>query len=167
MTRKKVDRIDTTYCKEITWLGWYYWRDRANPKRTQLEQMIADRVETLESPYHNTDSNRDIRGGAVSKNSQAERILFDKESDVQLAKYQTIKDALDHLTAKTDPSLLIALKEVYVYRNINLTGAAARYMHVAERTAYYHVRAWFEEFSDDIFNPQLRQKLQTNRVYRV
>lgn len=84
-----------------------------------------------------------------------------------MAKYMTIKDTLDHLTAKTDPSMLIALKEVYVYRNINLTGAASRYMHVAERTAYYHVRAWFEEFSDDIFNPQHRQKLQTNRVYRV
>lgn len=167
MTRRQVDRIDTTYCKEITWLGWYYKRDKANPKRTQLEQMIADRVETLESPYHYTDSNLNNKGGAASKNSQAERVLFAKERDVKLAKYRTIKDALDHLTAKTDPSLLVALKEVYVYRNINLTGAATRYMHVAERTAYYHVRAWFEEFSDDIFNPQHRQKLQTNRVYRV
>ena len=91
------------------------------------------------------------------------RVLFAKERDVQLSKYETIKETLDHLTDKTDPALLIALKEVYVYRNINLTGAAQRYMYVSERTAYYHVRAWFEEFSDDVFNPAHRACLQRNR----
>lgn len=157
MTRKIQFRIDTVYKKEIEWLKWYYRRDKRNPRRTILEQLIAERLEVLESPYHANDRNGDIKSGTHSKISEAERVIIAKEQDVKLAKYQTLKKCLDELTEKTEPELLKALREVYVFKNINLTAAASRYLLVSERTAYYRVKAWLEEFSDDIFNPRHRQ----------
>lgn len=156
MTQKKVFRIDTVYRKEIEWLRWYYRRDSRNPKRTILEQHIADRVETLESPYHATDANGTIKRSGNGRKSEAERVLVAKENDTKLSKYLTIKRALDDITERTDAALLTAIKEVYVYRSINLIGAASRYMFVSERTAYYRVKEWLEEFSDELFNPRHR-----------
>lgn len=157
MTQKKVFRIDTVYRKEIEWLRWYYKRDSRNPKRTILEQHIADRVETLESPYHATDANGTIKRNGNGRKSEAERVLVAKENDTKLSKFLTIKRALDDITERTDAALLTAIKEVYVYRSINLIGAASRYMFVSERTAYYRVKEWLEEFSDELFNPRHRR----------
>lgn len=156
MTQKKVFRIDTVYRKELEWLRWYYKRDSRNPKRTILEQHIADRIETLESPYHATDANGTIKRSGKGRKSEAERVLVAKENDTKLSKYLTIKRALDDITECTDAPLLTAIKEVYVYRSINLIGAASRYMFVSERTAYYKVKEWLEEFSDELFNPRHR-----------
>lgn len=156
MTQKKVFRIDTVYRKELEWLRWYYKRDSRNPKRTILEQHIADRIETLESPYHATDANGTIKRNGNGRKSEAERVLVAKENDTKLAKYLTIQRALDDITERTDAALLTAIKEVYVYRSINLIGAASRYMFVSERTAYYRVKEWLEEFSDELFNPRHR-----------
>lgn len=156
MTQKKVFRIDTAYRKELEWLRWYYKRDSRNPKRTILEQHIADRIETLESPYHATDANGTIKRSGNGRKSEAERVLVAKENDAKLSKYLTIKRALDDITERTDAALLTAIKEVYVYRSINLIGAASRYMFVSERTAYYRVKEWLEEFSDELFNPRHR-----------
>lgn len=156
MTQKKVFRIDTAYRKELEWLRWYYKRDSRNPKRTILEQHIADRIETLESPYHATDANGTIKRSWNGRKSEAERVLVAKENDTKLSKYLTIKRALDDITERTDKPLLMAIKEVYVYRSINLIGAASRYMFVSERTAYYKVKEWLEEFSDELFNPRHR-----------
>lgn len=156
MTQKKVFRIDTVYRKELEWLRWYYKRDSRNPKRTILEQHIADRIETLESPYHSTDANGTIKRSGKGRKSEAERVLVAKENDTKLSKYLTIKRALDDITERTDAALLTAIKEVYVYRSINLIGAASRYMFVSERTAYYRVKEWLEEFSDELFNPRHR-----------
>lgn len=156
MTQKKVFRIDTVYRKELEWLRWYYRRDSRNPKRTILEQHIADRIETLESPYHATDANGTIKRNGNGRKSEAERVLVAKENDTKLSKYLTIKRALDDITERTDAPLLTAIKEVYVYRSINLIGAASRYMFVSERTAYYRVKEWLEEFSDELFNPRHR-----------
>lgn len=156
MTQKNVFRIDTVYRKEIEWLRWYYKRDSRNPKRTILEQHIADRVETLESPYHATDANGTIKRSGNGRKSEVERVLVAKENDTKLSKYLTIKRALDDITERTDAALLTSIKEVYVYRSINLIGAASRYMFVSERTAYYRVKEWLEEFSDELFNPRHR-----------
>lgn len=156
MTQKKVFRIDTVYRKELEWLRWYYKRDSRNPKRTILEQHIADRIEMLESPYHATDANGTIKRSGKGRKSEAERVLVAKENDTKLSKYLTIKRALDDITERTDAPFLTAIKEVYVYRSINLIGAASRYMFVSERTAYYRVKEWLEEFSDELFNPRHR-----------
>ncbi|HEL1741091.1 TPA: hypothetical protein U1W16_000534 [Streptococcus suis] len=42
MTKKKIDRLSVIHRREITWLKWYFLRDKKNPKKTVLEQMIHD-----------------------------------------------------------------------------------------------------------------------------
>lgn len=42
MTKKKIERLSVIHRREITWLKWYFLRDKNNPKKTVLEQMIHD-----------------------------------------------------------------------------------------------------------------------------
>ena len=42
MTKKKIERLSVIHRREITWLKWYFLRDKKNPKKTVLEQMIHD-----------------------------------------------------------------------------------------------------------------------------
>lgn len=40
MTKKKIERLSVIHRREITWLKWYFLRDKDNPKKTILEQKI-------------------------------------------------------------------------------------------------------------------------------
>lgn len=42
MTKKRIERVSIEHRREIEWLRWYFLRDKKNPKRTQLEQMISE-----------------------------------------------------------------------------------------------------------------------------
>lgn len=42
MTKKKIERLSVIHRREITWLKWYFLRDKKNPKKTILEQKIHE-----------------------------------------------------------------------------------------------------------------------------
>lgn len=42
MTKKKTEKLSVTHSREISWLKWYFLRDKTNPKKTVLEQKIHD-----------------------------------------------------------------------------------------------------------------------------
>ncbi|MGM9885391.1 hypothetical protein [Streptococcus hyointestinalis] len=42
MTKKKIERLSVIHRREITWLKWYFLRDKKDPKRTVLERKIHD-----------------------------------------------------------------------------------------------------------------------------
>ncbi|HEP4189483.1 TPA: hypothetical protein VCR37_000943 [Streptococcus pyogenes] len=42
MTKKKIERLSVIHRREITWLQWYFLRDKNNPHRTMLEQKIHE-----------------------------------------------------------------------------------------------------------------------------
>lgn len=42
MTKKKIERLSVMHRREITWLKWYFLRDKDNPHRTMLEQKIHE-----------------------------------------------------------------------------------------------------------------------------
>lgn len=42
MTKKKTEKLSVTHSREISWLKWFFLRDKYNPKRTILEQKIHD-----------------------------------------------------------------------------------------------------------------------------
>ena len=42
MTKKKIERLSVMHRREITWLKWFFLRDKKNPKRTVLEQKIHE-----------------------------------------------------------------------------------------------------------------------------
>lgn len=42
MTKKKTEKLSVTHSREISWLKWFFLRDKHNPKRTILEQKIHD-----------------------------------------------------------------------------------------------------------------------------
>ncbi|KJE99184.1 hypothetical protein UG96_07450 [Streptococcus gallolyticus subsp. gallolyticus] len=39
---RKIERISIIYRREITWLKWFFLRDKQNPKKTVLEQKIYE-----------------------------------------------------------------------------------------------------------------------------
>ena len=125
MTKKKIIRFDTLYQKEIIWLQWYFKRDKTCPKNTILQQMIIDR-----------------------------RLEVGDNQDTILAKYTAIQKALDAIVQRTDEDVLRTIKEVYVYRSMNIIGACNEIMHLSETPVYIRLRKWFKEFSDEVFNPE-------------
>lgn len=125
MTKKKIIRFDTLYQKEIIWLQWYFKRDKTCPKNTILQQMIIER-----------------------------RLEVGDNQDTILAKYTAIQKALDAIVQKTDEDVLRTIKEVYVYRSMNIICACNEIMHLSETPVYIRLRKWFKEFSDDVFNPE-------------
>lgn len=125
MTKKKIVRFDTLYQKEIIWLQWYFKRDKTCPKNTILQQMIIER-----------------------------RLEVGDNQDTILAKYTAIQKALDAIVQKTDEDVLRTIKEVYVYRSMNIIGACNEIMHLSETPVYIRLRKWFKEFSDEVFNPE-------------
>lgn len=125
MTKKKIMRFDTLYQKEIVWLQWYFKRDKTCPKHTVLQQMIIER-----------------------------RMEVDGKQDTILAKYTAIQKALDTIVPRTDEDVLRTIKEVYVYRSMNIIGACHEIMHLSEAPVYIRLRKWFREFSDEVFNPE-------------
>lgn len=125
MTKKKIMRFDTLYQKEIVWLQWYFKRDKNHPKLTVLQQMIVERC--LEA---------------------------DGKQDIILAKYTAIQKALDTIVPRTDEDVLRTIKEVYVYRSMNIIGACHEIMYLSEAPVYIRLRKWFREFSDEVFNPE-------------
>lgn len=125
MTKKKIIRFDTLYQKEIVWLQWYFKRDKTCPKNTILQQMIIER-----------------------------RLEVGDKQDTILAKYTAIQKALDAIVQKTDEDVLRTIKEVYVYRSMNIIGACNEIMHLSETPVYIRLRKWFKEFSDEVFNPE-------------
>lgn len=42
MTKKKIERLSVIHRREITWLQWYFLRDKNNHHRTVLEQKIHE-----------------------------------------------------------------------------------------------------------------------------
>ena len=42
MTKKKTEKLSVTHSREISWLKWFFLRDKHKPKRTILEQKIHD-----------------------------------------------------------------------------------------------------------------------------
>lgn len=42
MTKKKIERLSVMHRREITWLKWYFLRDKKSPERTQLESKINE-----------------------------------------------------------------------------------------------------------------------------
>lgn len=125
MTKKKIIRFDTLYQKEIIWLQWYFKRDKTCPKNTILQQMIIER-----------------------------RLEVGDNQDTILAKYTAIQKALDAIVQRTDEDVLLTIKEVYVYRSMNIIGACNEIMHLSETPVYIRLRKWFKEFSDEVFNPE-------------
>lgn len=125
MTKKKIMRFDTLYQKEIVWLQWYFKRDKTCPKHTVLQQMIIERRQEV-----------------------------DGKKDTILAKYIAIQKALDTIVPRTDEDVLRTIKEVYVYRSMNIIGACHEIMYLSEAPVYIRLRKWFREFSDEVFNPE-------------
>lgn len=42
MTKKKTEKLSVMHSREISWLKWFFLRDKHNPKRTILEHKIHD-----------------------------------------------------------------------------------------------------------------------------
>ena len=118
-------RFDTLYQKEIIWLQWYFKRDKNCPKNTVLQQMIIER-----------------------------RLEVNDQQDTLLAKYIAIQKALDKIVTETEEDVLKTIKEVYVFRSMNIIGACHHIMHLSEAPVYIRLRKWFREFSDEVFNPE-------------
>lgn len=78
MTKKKIERIDVMYRKEITWLKWYFLRDKKNPRKTILEQMI-----------HESFLRKDVKLAAFLTNIRTVTDKFIQKSDRKLL--ETIK----------------------------------------------------------------------------
>lgn len=119
MTKKKIERIDVMYRKEITWLKWYFLRDKKNPKNTILEQKI-------------------------------EQAIAD-EQEFSAKKYMTIKRALDNINSATSDGVLKVIKEVYVFKSINVIGACQKYLFLSQTACYNLLNRWFKQLEDEIF----------------
>lgn len=67
-------------------------------------------------------------------------------------KFNAIKEIISEMIDKTDDRMVIALKEIYVYRNISAIGAAQSILFLSQTQAYVHIRGWFEEFENCLFD---------------
>ncbi|HFZ6777793.1 TPA: hypothetical protein ACIN9K_001317 [Streptococcus agalactiae] len=67
-------------------------------------------------------------------------------------KFKTISKIIAEMIEKTDDKMVKALKEVYVYRNISVIGAAQSILFLSQTQAYVHIRGWFEEFENCLFD---------------
>lgn len=67
-------------------------------------------------------------------------------------KFTVIKQLTDKMVRKTDERMLKAIKEVYVYRNVSVIGAAQSILFLSQTQAYVHIRGWFEEYENCLFD---------------
>lgn len=67
-------------------------------------------------------------------------------------KFNTISKIISEMIEKTDDKMVKALKEVYVYRNVSVIGAAQSILFLSQTQAYVHIRGWFEEFENCLFD---------------
>lgn len=67
-------------------------------------------------------------------------------------KFNTIKIIINEMIDKTDNNMMRALKEIYVYRNLSVIGAAQSILFLSQTQAYVHIRGWFEEFENCLFD---------------
>ncbi|WP_283572532.1 hypothetical protein [Streptococcus agalactiae] len=67
-------------------------------------------------------------------------------------KFNTISKIIAEMIEKTDDRMVNALKEVYVYRNLSVIGAAQSILFLSQTQAYVHIRGWFEEFENCLFD---------------
>lgn len=93
------------------------------------------------------------------KNNPSLTILEKKISDCILYrdyrtynKFSAISKIISEMIDKTDNRMVTALKEVYVYRNISVIGAAQSILYLSQTQAYVHIRGWFEEFENCLFD---------------
>ncbi|HEN5913940.1 hypothetical protein WA04_00705 [Streptococcus agalactiae] len=93
------------------------------------------------------------------KNNPSLTILEKKISDCILYrdyrtynKFSAISKIISEMIDKTDNRMVTALKEVYVYRNISVIGAAQSILYLSQTQAYVHIRGWFEELENCLFD---------------
>ncbi|UWM90923.1 hypothetical protein ACG3JJ_01120 [Streptococcus parauberis] len=67
-------------------------------------------------------------------------------------KFSAISKIISEMIDKTDDRMVIALKEIYVYKNISVIGAAQSILFLSQTQAYVHIRGWFEEFENCLFD---------------
>lgn len=129
----------------------YYKPSQHDPTKSQLDQAIKDRLLELEAPHSTSDINAGIKGTQVEHSSLAERLVIRKESDKILRRYLIWRDKTTEYIASSDMDILLTIKDVYIYRKLNVVGAAFKHLHVSERTAYRKINQWFEGYKDAIW----------------
>lgn len=114
MTKKKIERLSVIHSREITWLKWYFLRDKKTPKKTILEQKIHE---------------------SFLQNNTEEAIFF-----------VNLNTVTAEIVQKSDKKLLKTIKEVYVYKNINVIGACQKILYLSPTQAYIHLNKWFDTY---------------------
>ncbi|MCK1234984.1 hypothetical protein [Streptococcus uberis] len=67
-------------------------------------------------------------------------------------KFSTIKKVIDNTINITEPEMLVAVTEVYVFRTISVIGAAQSILFLSQTQAYVHIKRWFIEFEMQLFD---------------
>ncbi|WP_069996952.1 hypothetical protein [Streptococcus agalactiae] len=57
-----------------------------------------------------------------------------------------LKTVTDEYIRKSDKKMLKAIKEVYVYENINVIGACQKILYLSPSPAYYYINKWFDKY---------------------
>lgn len=57
-----------------------------------------------------------------------------------------LKTVTDDYIIKSDKKMLKAIKEVYVFENINVIGACQKILYLSTSPAYSYINKWFDEY---------------------
>ncbi|HEL2057748.1 TPA: hypothetical protein TY768_000916 [Streptococcus suis] len=92
------------------------------------------------------------------KKQRSKTVLEKKIDDAMLSgnhflakKYLAIKKVTEIMLGTSDNDMIETIKQVYVYKSINVIGACQKILYLSPTAAYNHIGQWFEDYSDMIF----------------
>lgn len=71
---------------------------------------------------------------------------FLKGNSEEAAFLTNLRNTTEEYTDKSDKLLLKTIREVYVYRNINVIGACQKILHKSPSPAYSQINDWFDDY---------------------
>lgn len=81
--------------------------------------------------------------------SQLEQKIHDSfiNNDIQQATFLVnLKAVTAEIVQQTDKRTIEAIKEVYVYENVNVIGACQKILYLSQSSAYVHLNKWFDNY---------------------